>query len=135
MKLQQTINKKLSIGLFLAMLVLTLPIIAAAQGRIAFDSDRDGNDEIYVMNADGSNQTRLTDNSASDSSPSCSTDGSKIVFVSTRDGNAEIYVMNSDGSNPTRLTDSSGLDFDPSFSPTEVKSFSLPIVTVTVRFT
>ena len=41
-------------------------------GRIAFDSLRDGNGEIYVMNADGSGQTRLTDNPASDGSPSWS---------------------------------------------------------------
>ena len=38
--------------------------------RIAFQSDRDGNDEVYVMNPDGSGQTRLTDNPAWDGSPS-----------------------------------------------------------------
>src|ERR1041385_8283808 len=42
--------------------------------RIVFNSDRDGNREIYVMNVDGSNQTRLTNNSAHDFEPACSPD-------------------------------------------------------------
>ena len=68
------------------------------------------------MNADGSNQTRLTNNPAIDISPSFSPDGSKIAFVSNRDGNQEIYVMNADGSNQTRLTNNSAVDELPSFS-------------------
>ena len=63
---------------------------------IVFESDRDGNTEIYVMNTDGSNETRLTHNDAQDISPSWSPDGSKIAFSSDRDGNAEIYVMMAD---------------------------------------
>ena len=70
------------------------------------------NREIYTMNAaDGSNQTRLTHNSAIDDSPSWSPDGKKIVFVRfevNKDGptkDAEIYTRNAaDGSNQTRLT-------------------------------
>jgi len=85
-------------------------------GKIAFVSNRDGNYEIYVMDADGSNQTRLTNNSANDLEPSFSADGSKIAFVSDRDGNDEIYVMNADGSNQTRLTNNTATDFFPSFS-------------------
>src|SRR5215213_7476480 len=68
---------------------------------IAFTSYRDGNAEIYSMNADGSNLRNLTNNQASDTEPEISPDGTKIAFVSTRDGgilNPEIYVMNSDGS-------------------------------------
>ncbi|GIV01726.1 MAG: hypothetical protein KatS3mg015_0556 [Fimbriimonadales bacterium] len=71
---------------------------------IAFESTRDGNFEIYVMNADGTNQTNLTNNAAIDSGPVWSADGSKIAFVSDRDGNDEVYVMNADGTNQTRLT-------------------------------
>jgi Tol biopolymer transport system component len=88
-----------------------------ANGKIAFDSDRDGNAEIYVMNADGSGQTNLTNNAASDSSASWSPDGSRLAFVSTRDGNAEIYVMNADGSGQNRLTTNAVNDFRPSWSP------------------
>ena len=74
-------------------------------GRIAFMSDRDGNNEIYTMNADGSGVTRLTDNDVDDTEPSWSPDGQRIAFTSDRDGNSEIYTMNADGSGVTRLTD------------------------------
>ncbi|MFC1694264.1 SUMF1/EgtB/PvdO family nonheme iron enzyme, partial [Candidatus Latescibacterota bacterium] len=87
------------------------------EGKIAFSSYRDGNYEIYLMDTDGSNQTRLTFNSAYDSYPSWSPDGSQITFSSYRDGNYEIYVMNADGSNQTRLTYNSGYDWAPAWSP------------------
>jgi Tol biopolymer transport system component len=93
-------------------------------GKIAFQSDRDGNWEIYVMNADGSGQTRLTFNAAADTEPAWSPDGSKIAFVSTRDsavGSSDIYVMNADGSGQTRLTfgglAGTGLGGNPAWSP------------------
>lgn len=86
-------------------------------GKIVFSSNRDGNEEIYVMNADGTGVTRLTNNSATDQYPSWSADGTKIVFDSNRDGNFEIYVMNADGSSQTRLTTNSSLDAIPSWSP------------------
>ncbi|MEJ7862325.1 MAG: Calx-beta domain-containing protein, partial [Pyrinomonadaceae bacterium] len=86
-------------------------------GKIAFTSVRDGNEEIYAMNADGSEQTRLTNNAAADGSPAFSPDGSKIAFASDRDGNAEIYVMNADGSGQTRLTNNAAGDVYPAFSP------------------
>jgi Tol biopolymer transport system component len=72
-----------------------------ANGKIAFTSNRDGNQEIYVMNPDGSGQTRLTNNPASDSSPSWSPGGTKIAFMSLRSGAPAIWVMNANGSNPT----------------------------------
>src|SRR5437016_6050780 len=53
-----------------------------ANGKIAFTSDRDSNREIYVMNADGTNQVRLTNNSVVDDHPTWSPDGTKIAFVS-----------------------------------------------------
>ena len=59
---------------------------AFAQPKIAFQSQRDGNREIYVMNPDGTNQTRVTNDSADDQAPKISPDGSKIVFTSDRDG-------------------------------------------------
>ena len=72
--------------------------------QIVFSSDRDGNDEIYVMNTDGSNVRRLTHNNAVDAEPDWSPDGSRFVFWSDRDGNVDIYVMDADGANVQRLT-------------------------------
>jgi Tol biopolymer transport system component len=72
--------------------------------QIAFGSSRDGNFEIYVMNADGSNARRLTNSPALDVRPAWSPDGKRIAFTSNRDGNYEIYVMNADGSEPRRIT-------------------------------
>ena len=86
-------------------------------GKISFDSTRDGNTEIYVMDADGSDPTRLTDNPAIDRDAAFSPDGQRIVFVSERDGNSEVYVMNADGSGQTRLTNNTAEDFQPAFSP------------------
>jgi Tol biopolymer transport system component len=71
--------------------------------RIAFTSTRDGNNEIYLMNADGSTQTRLTNNAAIDIDPKWSPDG-RILFNSTRDVQGDIYVMDDNGANVTRLT-------------------------------
>ena len=88
-------------------------------GKIAFGSLRDGDFEIYIMNADGSNQTRLTNNRGWD--PCFSPDGNKIAFVSDRDGNIEIYVMDADGSNQTNLTNNQASDGDPCFSPDGIK--------------
>jgi len=86
--------------------------------KIAFASDRDGNHEIYVMNADGSNPTRLTTHMSFDGKPSWSPDGSKIAFMSERSGVSHIYVMNADGSNVVGLTTFSGYwDGLPAWSP------------------
>jgi TolB protein len=85
-----------------------LPLIASQipphVPKIAFETVRDGNYEIYLMNPDGSDQTNLTQHPAKDAAPAWSPDGSRIAFVSDRDGNEEIYVMNRDGSGIVRLT-------------------------------
>lgn len=95
-----------------------LPASAPGNGKIAFETNRDGNFEIYVMNPDGTNQVNLTNNAAGDFTPSFSSDGRKIVFGSFRDNaNGEIYVMNSDGSNQIRLTNNTEVEYSPAFSP------------------
>jgi hypothetical protein len=68
-----------------------------APGRIVFDTNRDGEFEIYAMNPDGTGLVRLTKNRAFDIQPAWSPDGTKIAFTSFRDGNDEIYAMNADG--------------------------------------
>jgi Tol biopolymer transport system component len=89
--------------------------------KIVFYSIRDGNNEIYVMNTDGTGQTRLTNNATVDWTPSFSPDGTKIAFVSNRDSDYEIYTMNVDGTGQARLTTSVGFDSSPSFSPDGTK--------------
>ena len=89
--------------------------------KIAFISDRDGNFEIYTMDADGTNLVRLTDHPAFDAFPSWSPDGSKIAFISDRDDNDEIYVMSADGTNPVNLTNNGEVDDLPSWSPDGAK--------------
>ena len=81
--------------------------------KIAFVSSRDGNQEIYVMNADGTAQTRLTDNTSFEGSPRWSPDGTKIIFETDRDDDQEIYVMDANGSNQTRVTNALGYDSAP----------------------
>ena len=85
--------------------------------KIVFYSHRDGNTEIYTMNSDGSNPTRLTFNEMSDSSPVWSPNGQQIAFHSKRDGNLEIYVMDADGSNQRNLTRHPASDGYPYWSP------------------
>jgi Tol biopolymer transport system component len=76
--------------------------------QIAFMSLRDENWEIYVVNADGSRLTRLTNNKAQDGLPTWSPDGQTIAFVSDRDGVWAIWAMNRDGSNQRKLFDVGG---------------------------
>jgi Tol biopolymer transport system component/subtilisin-like proprotein convertase family protein len=78
--------------------------------KIAFLSNRDGNFEIYVMNANGTNQVRLTNDPAFDSGPLWSADGQRILFHTQRTGNPEIFMMNADGSNQVNLTNNAATD-------------------------
>jgi len=87
------------------------------RGRVAFVSGRDGDDEIYTSNADGSDLRQLTSNAAVDTRPDWSPDGGRIVFESNRDGNNELYVMNADGTGLVRLTTNTSNDNQPVWSP------------------
>jgi Tol biopolymer transport system component len=90
----------------------------AASGRIAFVSERAGNPEVYVMNADGSGVRRLTRDPSDDFFPSWSPDREKIVFARARDQlDGEIYVMNADGTEPRLLARNPADDESPSWSP------------------
>lgn len=90
--------------------------------KIAFTSGRYGNAEVFVMNADGTNQVNLTHyGKAWDGSPTWSPDGKKIVFSSYRDGNYEIYVMNADGTDVMNLTNNPADDGGAIWSPDSTK--------------
>jgi Tol biopolymer transport system component len=103
--------------------------------QIAFRGDLDlaepsGDEEIYVMNADGTNVRQLTSNADFDSAPSWSPDGKRILFERAPAGTfvpgteaqeKDIYVMHADGTHVRRLTDSPGIDEGPEFSPDGTK--------------
>jgi uncharacterized protein (TIGR03437 family) len=103
--------------------LLLLSAVPAAAQRIAFESSRDGNFEIYSMNADGTQATNLTEDPHPDRLPQWSPDGTKIAFVSERDGNQEVYVMDADGKNKVNLTRQSPArsDANPKWSPDGTK--------------
>ena len=84
--------------------------------RIAYVSYRDGNGEIYVMNADGSGARRLTRHAAEDLSPAWSPDGRRIAFAANRGGGYDVYVMRADGRRVERLT-RLGASYSPAWSP------------------
>jgi Tol biopolymer transport system component len=94
--------------------------------KIVFWSNRrnrganpEGDTEIFVMNADGSNQTQLTFNRRDDSDPTWSADGRKILFLREfSPGDSDLFTMNRDGTQHRNLTNSPGvLDFEPNWSP------------------
>lgn len=129
-------NKAIKKSVFLVFMTIllicfTLPSsIYADSEKIVFSSYQDGDtSEIYIMDTNGSNPTRLTNNTGNDSRPSISPDGSKIVFDHDKgryyEGhlivNREIYLMNIDGSGLVSLTDDDYEDYNPSFSPDGAK--------------
>jgi Tol biopolymer transport system component len=83
---------------------------------IAFQSSRDGNFEIYVMNPDGSGQRRITNSPSNDISPSLSPDDTTILFASDRTGNWEIYAVRTSGGEPRALTAGQGANSAPSWA-------------------
>src|SRR5882762_2035680 len=92
---------------------------ARGTGDIAFASDRLGQYDVYLMKADGSEITRLTNNPAADGPCAWSPDGAKIAFQSYRDGSTgpDIYVMNDDATGVVRLTGGPGDDSQCGWSP------------------
>jgi len=85
--------------------------------KLAFVSDRDGNQEIYVMNGDGSGQQRLTNSPTADTDPDWALAGEAVVFQSMRNGNWDIYRIDVAGTNLVQLTDNAADDVDPVWSP------------------
>jgi TolB protein len=85
--------------------------------EIAFTSTRDGNQELYVAAADGSNVRRLTNDNGLDAHPAWSPDGLRLAFATDRWGDLELALIDADGTNLTRLTTSRGLDDYPAWSP------------------
>lgn len=118
-------NKHLLALVLLGMIVLgacqgrnqTLPKAPVPIGGIVFVSERDGNREIYLIQPDGRELTRLTNHPAVDSDPDWSPDGTQIAFRSRRDGSSDIFIMGSDGSNPFNLVGDPADSVDDEFAP------------------
>ena len=84
---------------------------------IAFHSTRSGSEEIWICNADGSNQRQLTSmNGPQTSNARWSPDGKTIVFDSRKEGSADLYLINPDGSSQRRLTSDPGYEGHASWS-------------------
>ncbi len=87
--------------------------------KIVFVSERDGNGNIYIMDIDGKNQRRLTQNGGRNVNPSWSPDGMRILYYSYPkiNGHREFWVMDADGQNQKRLTQNNADDFIDGWSP------------------
>jgi serine/threonine protein kinase len=81
---------------------------------IAFSSRRFGNEELFIVNANGTGLIQVTNTPGfNNTEPRFSSDGSRLVFVSDRDGNREIYTMSIKGTTEVRLTHNDNMDYNP----------------------
>jgi Tol biopolymer transport system component len=123
-------NKKKSYTSLLVYVLLTINVVACAtsqgnvsNGQIVFQSSRDGNFDLYIMNPDGTDQRNLTNSPPSITStnnnfkPAPSPDGRQIAFQTDRDGNLEIYVVDIQSGVQLNLTSHSAKDYSPTWSP------------------
>jgi Tol biopolymer transport system component len=86
--------------------------------KIAFTREFRGSAEIFLMNADGSGVTQLTQETAShEQYPAWSPDGRRIAYRSAGEKEQDLFVMNADGSQPRRITDGPFEASDPAWSP------------------
>ena len=93
------------------------PAYSPDGSRLAFVSTRDGNSEVYVMDADGSNATRLTRDPQVDGRPAFTADGQAVVFHSPRTGHQQIFIVGLDGQSPKQLTQEPASNSQASVSP------------------
>jgi Tol biopolymer transport system component len=91
--------------------------LGGGEGKIAFVSERDGYQEIYLINSDGSNLIKVTNSITPKGDPAWSPDGKKIAFASNNDDSASLYIMNTSSSNPTKLIDAKDLSINSQATP------------------
>ncbi|MFL5241494.1 MAG: protein kinase domain-containing protein [Gemmataceae bacterium] len=95
--------------------IVTAPF--AAEGQLVISSNRTGNTNLFLINADGASPQNLTKDSDQNGEPACSPDGKYIAFSSNRQGPTDIYLMNADGGNVKPLTKNQGWNRSPAWSP------------------
>lgn len=124
MKVKAQMIRRATIILFslatLGLMLVSVPSQATtpgANGKIIFTSTRTGNEELWVMNSDGTDLKQLTRNKQPDYTAAWSPDGRRIAFVRVAKGNADLYLMNADGTGVSRLTYHRGGDYAPEWSP------------------
>ena len=105
--------------LSLMLCVNVCPVFAKAPTtpKILFASARDGNQDVYIMNPDGSEQVNLTQHPADDQGAVWSPNGEQILFVSDRGGVRDLYLMDPDGTNVRRIFKKESYKFSPRWSP------------------
>jgi Tol biopolymer transport system component/DNA-binding winged helix-turn-helix (wHTH) protein len=102
----QNINQADRITQSLAELTLIKPGISwTTEGRILYGSSLNGNIDVWIMNADGSDKRQITSDPKADYSPIAASDGRFIIFVSNRSGKPNLWHVKPDGSDPKQLTD------------------------------
>ena len=111
------VSRRCFLLLLFAFMVALDSIAQGSESRVVFASNRDGDWDIYSMDADGDNVVQLTDHRASDEDPACSPDGRRIAFRSERGVTPDLYVMDRDGDNVIRLTHDNFFESRPSWSP------------------
>jgi len=100
------------------------PVFSPDGSKMAFAATKEYNEghdytqtDIFIVDIDGTNEIKLTDNPTVDGCPKFSPDGTKIAYASDRDWNVEIYIMNIDGSDNKNITNNPGVDLWHNFSP------------------
>src|SRR5690348_3820132 len=97
--------------------VATEPAFSPDGSRIAFTSTRDGQPEIYVMDADGTSAGRLTNSPGADGDASFTADGQSVVFHSQRTGHRQIFLQPITSSDAVQLTQEPADNSQPTVSP------------------
>jgi Tol biopolymer transport system component len=93
------------------------PALSPDRTTIAFSSNRDGDFDLYLMDADGQNIRRLTTQPGADGDPAWSPDGTRLLYTGTRNGASQIFLISREGGTPQQLTSLGGGNFSPAFSP------------------
>jgi TolB protein len=97
------------------------PFFSPDGSKVVFETTVAGFQQIFIMNADGSNPTQITHDAVTHDSPSWSPDGRKIAFVSDKGGDESIYIMNPDGTGEERMTDNRHRFIHPNWSADSAK--------------